>query len=154
MGTSAKEPKLPAEIQAACMGRASEDRIEAKFVSHMGAQPVARAELLGHPHGQLLVEAPLHVNPREFPQLGPRILRKLPLFNLDVRELGVALRANGYVFTCRHRHRPGDEACRACEQDNPLEAEDAATPIIRLAVETIASSAPRTAARSQPALAL
>jgi hypothetical protein len=32
-----------------------------------------------------------------------------------------------------------------------LEAADAATPIIKLAVETIASSAPNTAARSQPA---
>src|SRR5471032_1115850 len=33
----------------------------------------------------------------------------------------------------------------------PLVADDAATPIIKLAVETIASSEPSTAARSQPA---
>ena len=42
--------------------------------------------------------------------------------------------------------RPATPATRMA----PLGAEDAATPIIRLAVETIASSDPRTAARSHP----
>jgi hypothetical protein len=36
----------------------------------------------------------------------------------------------------------------------PFDADEAATPIMRLDVETMASSAPSTAARSQPALAL
>jgi len=64
---------------------------------------------------------------------------------------GIALRTDRNIFTYGHRHRSRNHARHTGHEDGSFGAEDAATPIIRLAVETMASSDPRTAARSHPA---
>jgi hypothetical protein len=83
-------------------------------------------------------------------QLGRRVLRQLSLLARYVGLLRIALRADRHVFTQSHRHRPRHETFDASHRIDDFDALEAATPIIRLAVETIASSEPSTAARSQP----
>src|SRR5450432_4817287 len=48
-------------------------------------------------------------------------------------------------------NEPATKPATPATKIDSFDADDAATPIIKLAVETIASSAPSTAARSQPA---
>ena len=117
----------------------------------LGHQAIARAELSGDLQRQVLVETTCHVDSRELSQLGLRLSRLLAPFTQHIRPLCVPLRAHRHVFANRHRHRSGDQTSDSGDEDLFSLREEAATPIIKLAVDTIASSEPRTAARSQPA---
>jgi hypothetical protein len=68
----------------------------------------------------------------------------------DVRLLSVTLRAYRDIFAHGHRHRSCNKSATPATKITPCDAEDAATPIMRLAVDTIGSSEPSTAARNQP----
>ena len=152
IGSVAKLPKLSAEIHAACSGRASACWIDAELVTQMRAQAIARAELFG--------DAPRELIDRD------RVERR--------STSALRARARGCPSSSRCSSSMSARSASRCELTETysptaidiapatkpatpeikiasFDAADAATPIIKLAVETIASSAPRTAARSQPA---
>jgi len=91
--------------------------VDAEFVAQVRAESVARAQLLGDSHRKLLVEAALHVDQSQFLQFRSRLIRELPRLSGDVGLLGVALRADGNIFTHGHRHRASDQASHAGDQD-------------------------------------
>ena len=86
----------------------------------MRAEPIARAELLRDCHRELLFEASLHVDRGQLVQFLSRPTRKLSRFTLDVGLLRVALRADRHVLPHGHRHRSGDKARHAGDQDGLL----------------------------------
>ena len=107
-------------------------RVNAELVTHVGTEPVGRAQLFRDLHRQVLLETTLHVEHRPLVQLGQRLRLELPCFALDLRTLGVTLRADRGILAHGHGQGAGDAP---------------ATPSMRLAVDTMASSEPSTAAR-------
>lgn len=107
-------------------------RVDAELVTHVGTEPVGRAQLFRDLHRQVLLETTLHVEHRPLVQLGQRLRLELPCFALDLRTLGVTLRADRGILAHGHGQGAGDAP---------------ATPSMRLAVDTMASSEPSTAAR-------
>ena len=86
----------------------------------MCAEPIAHAQLLRDLHREILVDASLYVDHRELGQLGLWVTLELLNFTRDVRLLRVALRTDGNIFAHGHRHRSGDQARNAGDQNDFL----------------------------------
>ena len=76
------------------------------------------------------------------------IFTQLLAFACKIRLFGVGLRADGHILACSHRHGAGNQSRDTGDQDIICVAAAAATPTIKLAVETMPSLAPSTAART------
>ena len=68
----------------------------------------------------------------------------------DIGLFGIGLRTHRYVFAGSHRHRAGNEPGNSCDENILRLGGGRSDPTMRLAVETIPSLAPITAALSQP----
>ena len=82
--------------------------------------------------------------------LGRIVRAQLLRFPSEIRMLGISLRTDRHILAGGHRHRAGDESATPAIRTSLGFAAAAATPTIRLAVETMPSLAPSTAALSQP----
>ena len=88
----------------------TEDCGDAEFVAGMCAQGVMSHQLRGNLSGKRGIEPASDVDRREFPALANVVGLQLRTFQLEVGLLGVRLGVHRHVFTCRHRHCPGDQA--------------------------------------------
>src|SRR6187200_1162902 len=87
---------------------------------------------------------------REFPLHEFSLSGQLLPLTCHVGPLGVELRADRHELACGHRHGTRHQPATPATRISFLPALAAATPTIKLAVDTMPSFAPRTAARSQP----
>ena len=99
---------------------------------------------------QVSVEAARDIDRCKLIVLQCRISIQFAALAVEVSPLSVGLGADRDVLAGGHRHGAGDKSRDSGNQHVALGAWDAATPTIRLAVETIPSLAPSTAARNQP----
>lgn len=81
-----------------------------EFVSGMRAQSVMRHQLPGDLFGECGIEPAGDVDGRQFLLRARWVCLRFRAFQLEVCFLGVCLGVHGHVFTCCHRHRPGDHA--------------------------------------------
>ena len=116
----------------------------------MRAERIVRHQLIGDLACERLIESAANVDRRELVALALQIGFQLPALALEVRLFGIGLRMHRHVFARRHRHRAGDERSQRGATTSAWVAFAAATPATRLAVDTMPSLAPSTAARSQP----
>jgi hypothetical protein len=112
-----------------------------------------RTKLFGDFHRQPRLQTSFHIDHRQFPQLSLRPGRKFSFFKPDVCLLRVALRADRNKFTDGMDIAPVINPAAPATKMATLGTLEAATPIMRLAVETMASSDLSTAARNHPARA-
>ena len=100
---------------------------------------------------ELRLEPASHVNLGQFLTLEFGLVVKVFLLEFEVGLFRVGLRVHRNIFARRHRQCSGKEPGNAGDDDRrDYDDAAAATPITRLAVETMPSFAPSTAARSQP----
>ena len=127
--------------------------VDSQLIEHVCTEPIMRAELLRHFHREFLVEAPIHINHCKLLQLSLR----LPVSSRFSSSMSACS-----VSSCELTETysptaidiaPATSPATPATRIAPCEAEDAATPIMRLAVDTIASSDPSTAARERPVAA-
>ena len=111
----------------------------------MSAERIVRHQLLGDLGRQGRVQTAADIDGRQLPPLPGRVRVELQALERNVGALGVGLRVDGDILAGGHRHGAGDQARDPGDHERAV-----ATPRIRLAVETIPSLAPKTAARSQP----
>ena len=116
----------------------------------MGAERVLRHQLIRNSQRKVVVDATCDVDLGQFLPLERGVLAKLLALARQIGPFGIGLRADRNILAGRHRHRAGHQAGHAGDQNLARPAPAAATPTIRLAVETMPSLAPSTAARSQP----
>ena len=106
-----------------------------------------RTELLRHFGREVLVEPQLHIDRCQLAQLGLSTPRQLLLLSCDVRPSASRCELtetySPIAIDIAPATSPATPATRAVSGD----AEDARTPMIRLAVDTMASSDPSTGAR-------
>ena len=124
-----------------------------ELVAHVAPERVRLHQRGRDLAGEVPVESPLLVDLGELLELVLREAGELVGLALDVGELGVALRAHRPELAGGHRHRPGDERGDPGDEHLVRSPLAAATPMSRLAVETIPSWAPSTPG-AQPADAL
>ena len=116
----AKDAKLAADIQAACIGRASDAWSILELIEQVCTEPITRAELLCHFHRKVLFEPSLHINHRKLLQLSLRLPLELALFKFEVCLLRVELRTHRNIFSHSHRHRSRNKPRHAGHQDGTL----------------------------------
>ena len=125
---------------------------DAELVAHVGAELVVRHELLGDEARQARLDAAVLVDLASSRSSACAVLR-LERLGLDAQRRLPRRRAASSPrcirrrpSTSRRRSSPAIPAVNTCVRDEVA----AATPITRLAVDTMPSLAPSTAARSQP----
>ena len=97
-----------------------------------------------------LIDTALDVNVRQLIELKFWTILQFLAFARKVGLFGIRLRTDGHVFAGGHRHGAGHQSRNARDQDIILRGRRRGDSTIRLAVETMPSLAPRTAARNQP----
>ena len=120
---------------------------QAKLVAQMRAQSIMRGELVGNLLGKIGGQSAILVNRYKLQPLGPGLVLQLPGFLGPLRLLAIGLRTDRDIFI---DIAPATSPANAVSKIVSCEVAAAATPTTRLAVETIPSLAPNTAARSQP----
>ncbi len=150
-GNAAPTAKLAAEGERGLNGSRALPLGDAQFIAGVGTQRIMCHELVGDLSRQPRFESAPDIDRRQFVAF-PRVIRlEFLALALDVRFLGVRLRVNGYVFASRHGHGAGNQSGHARDHDAVVgRMGPRRTPSTRLAVETMPSLAPSTAARSQP----
>jgi hypothetical protein len=135
-------------LQRACARKVG----HAELVTGVGTERIVRRELIGHVARQRGREPARHIDGGQFIALEVRRGRELGAFARQIGGLGVRLRADGHVFTRRHRQCAATRPAIPAMSTGSRATFAAATPTIRLLVEMRPSFAPSTAARSHAVL--
>ena len=87
------------------------------LVARMSAKRIMGHQLLSDGSRKPQLQTASDINCGELLLLTSSVFRQLRSFQLEVRLLGVGLRAHRNVFTGCHRQRTGDQAGNASEQN-------------------------------------
>ena len=82
---------------------------DSELVPRVGTQCVVPHQLHGHAFSRIGIQPPGPMQRSELPSLAFRVPLELALLALDIRELGVALRADRDVLARGHRKRTGEQ---------------------------------------------
>jgi hypothetical protein len=149
-GSTAPTAKLAAQASAAPHRPRTERFGDAEFDARLGADRIVLQQLLVHLLGKALLGSAPDVDGDQFTPFGGEVGLELGALarQLDVFSLGLGV--YGDVLAGGHRHRPGHQTGDAGDEDVAVARARHATPTSRLAVDTMPSFAPSTAARNQP----
>ena len=122
---------------------------DAQLIARMRVQRIMMRQLAGDLRRQVRRQPALHIDLGQFGQFLAGIALERALLKPQVGRLGIGLRTHGYVFTGSHRQGTRHQAGQPRGQDGAMRGLRRRHPVIRLAVDTMPSFAPNTAARSQ-----
>ena len=119
---------------------------DSEFATRMRAERVLRHQLIRDFYGQLVIDATLDIYLRQLLPLEPDILAELFALTREIGMFCIGLRADGNVFTGRHRHRAGNKPRHAGQENLARLGRRGGNANDQACVETMPSLAPRTAA--------
>lgn len=116
----------------------------------MRGEGILSHQLFGDLDGKTALQPTLHIDTRELLAFRLRLIREFSGLFDEIGLLRIRLRAYRNILAAAIDMAPAASAAAPASRTPDLPEPEAAMPTIRLAVETIPSLAPRTAARSQP----